>query len=244
MRRHFCIAILAIAAQGQSFDVASVKPNRAGIGEGAPSEKITASPGSLTMQNVSLQTCIKWAYALRDFQISGPAWLTSERYDISAKSTAPASEPELRLMLRALLADRLKLKTRMEMQVKPVYALVVAKNGPKLHRALDGDPSFGPLGGELVFRSFSMPDLADRLSSRPFKLDLPVLDRTGLDGRFDFALKLATSPDELKHTLEGMEQGPSIFVFFQDQLGLKLESRKGPIEMLILDSAEKIPTAN
>jgi uncharacterized protein (TIGR03435 family) len=244
MRHCFCVAILAIAAQGQSFDVASVKPNRAGIGENAPREKITASPGSLTMQNVSLQTCIKWAYGLRDFQISGPGWLSSERYDIAAKASGPATEQELRLMLRALLADRFKLKTRTETKEKPVYALVVAKNGPKLHRSLDDDPSFGPVGGELVFRNFSMPDLADRLSSRPFKLDLPVLDRTGLDGRFDFALKLANGPDELKHTLEGMEQGPSIFVYFQDQLGLKLESRKGPIEMLILDSGEKIPAAN
>jgi uncharacterized protein (TIGR03435 family) len=148
-------------------------------------------------------------------------------------------------MLRALLAERFKLKTRIETKEKPVYALVVAKNGPKLHAAVkDGDPSFRPVGGELVFLNFSMADLADRLSSRPFKLDLPVFDRTGIDGRFDFALKLATNPDELKHTLEGMEQGPSIFVFFQDQLGLKLEARKGPVEILIVESAEKIPAEN
>src|SRR5580698_1440519 len=135
MRHCFCVAILAIAAQGQSFDVASVKPNRAGIGENAPREKITASPGSLTMQNVSLQTCIKWAYGLRDFQISGPGWLASEKYQIAAKAPGPAPEPELRLMLRALLSERFKLKTHMETKEKPVYELVVAKNGPKLHAA-------------------------------------------------------------------------------------------------------------
>ncbi len=89
-----------------------------------------------------------------------------------------------------------------------------------------------------------MADLADKLASRPFKLDLPVLDRTGLEGRFDFALKLASNDNELKHTLEGMEQGPSIFVFFQEQLGLKLESRKSPIDVLVIDSVEKIPTGN
>jgi uncharacterized protein (TIGR03435 family) len=243
MNHHFLAAMMAITLADQ-FEVASVKPNKVGSGETAPREKITASPGSLTMQSVSLQTCIKWAYGLRDFQISGPGWLTSERYDIAAKASASASEQELRVMLRALLADRFKLKTRLETKEKPVYTLVVAKNGPKLNLAKDGDPSFGPAGGELVFRNFSMADLADRLSSRPFKLDLPVLDRTGLDGRFDFALKLATNPDELKHTLEGMEQGPSIFVFFQDQLGLKLESRKGPVEMLIIESAEKVPAEN
>ena len=84
----------------------------------------------------------------------------------------------------------------------------------------------------LVFRNCSMADLADKLASRPFKLDLPVLDRTGLEGRFDFALKLASNDNELKHTLEGMEQGPSIFVSLQEQLGLKLESRKSPIDVL------------
>lgn len=247
MHHYFLAAVMAIPLAGtDQFEVATVKPNRIASagGESAPREKITASPGSLTMQSVSLQMCIKWAYGLRDFQISGPGWITSEKYDIAAKSSGPASESDLRVMLRALLTDRFKLKIRMETKEKPVYELVVAKNGPKLHRALDGDPSFGPVGGELVFRSFSMADLADRLSSRPFKLDLPVLDRTGLDGRFDFALKLANNDAELKHTLEGMEQGPSILVFFQDQLGLKLESRKGPIEMLIVESAEKIPAAN
>jgi uncharacterized protein (TIGR03435 family) len=247
MHIYFLAAILAVAFAGpDQFEVASVKPNRVGNagGESAPREKITASPGSLTMQSVSLQTCLKWAYGLRDFQISGPGWLTSERYDIVAKASGPSTEVELRAMLRTLLADRFKLKSHVETKEKPVYELIVAKNGPKLRAAKDGDPSFGPAGGELIFRNFSMADLADRLSSRPFKLDLPVLDRTGLDGRFDFALKLATNPDELKHTLEGMEQGPSIFVFFQDQLGLKLESRKGPVEMLVVESAEKIPSEN
>jgi uncharacterized protein (TIGR03435 family) len=247
MHHYFLAAMMAIPLAGaDQFEVASVKPNRIATagGEGAPREKITASPGSLTMQSVSFQTCIKWAYGLRDFQISGPSWITSEKYDIAAKASGAASEQELRLMLRALLTDRFKLKTRMETKDKPVYELVVAKNGPKMHPAKDDAPSFGPVGGELVFQNFSMADLADRLSSRPFKLDLPVLDRTGLDGRFDFALKLASNAAELKHTLEGMEQGPSILVFFQDQLGLKLESRKGPIEMLIVESAEKIPAAN
>jgi uncharacterized protein (TIGR03435 family) len=101
-----------------------------------------------------------------------------------------------------------------------------------------------PSGGELVFRNCSMADLAEKLANRPFKLDLPVLDRTGLEGRFDFALKLASNDNELKHTLEGMEQGPSIFVFFQDQLGLKLELKKAPLDVLIIDSVERIPIGN
>jgi uncharacterized protein (TIGR03435 family) len=182
------------------------------------------------MQNVTLQTAIKWAHAMRDFQIAGgPSWLTSERYDISAKSPAGDQRDDQHEMLRSLLKDRFKLTAHLEKKDRPVYELVVAKNGPKLHAsAKKGDPAFGPSAGELVFRNCSMADLADKLANRPFKLDLPVLDRTGLEGRYDFSLKLASNDNKLKHTLEGMEQGPSIFIFFQDQLGLKLESRKAP----------------
>jgi uncharacterized protein (TIGR03435 family) len=148
-------------------------------------------------------------------------------------------------MLRSLLKDRFKLTAHLEKKDRPVYQLVVAKNGPKLHASTkEGDTSFGPSGGELVFRNCSMADLADKLASRPFKLDLPVLDRTGLEGRYDFSLKLASNDNELKHTLEGMEQGPLIFIFFQDQLGLKLESRKAPIDVLVIESVEKTPTGN
>ena len=235
------ILILLAAAQIQQFEVASVKPNKTATGEAAPREKITATPGSLIMSNVTLQTAIKWAYGLRDFQISGPSWLTQEHYDIAAKSP----EGDQHAMLRSLLQERFKLTAHLEKKDRPVYELVIAKNGSKLHKSSsDGDCSLIPSGGELVFRNCSMTDLADKLANRPFKLDLPVLDRTGLQGRFDFALKLASNDNELKHTLEGMEQGPSIFVFFQEQLGLKLESRKAPIDVLTIDSVEKVPTVN
>jgi uncharacterized protein (TIGR03435 family) len=238
---------LTVGGTIPAFEVASVKPNRIGSAgaEGATREKVTTSPETLTMQNVSLQSCLKWAYGLRDFQISGPGWLATERYDISAKAAASTTEDQLRLMLKTLLTERFKLKTRIEKKDRPVYALVVAKNGPKLHKsATDGASDFGPAGGELVFRNFSMADLADRLSTRPFKLDLPVFDEAGLAGRFDFALRLADNADELKHSLERMEQGPSVFVFFQQQLGLKLETRKAPLDLLVVESAEKVPSGN
>jgi uncharacterized protein (TIGR03435 family) len=240
------LAAMLVFQGAPSFDVASVKPNKLATagGEGAPRENITASPGSLIMRAISLQTAIKWAYSLRDFQISGPGWIQSEKYDINAKGAA-ANDDQLRQMLRTLLADRFQLKIRTERKDRPVYDLVQTKGGAKLHASTkDGAPVFGPSGGELVFRNYSMSDLADRLSSRPFKLDLPVLDRTELDGRFDFALKLAGSDQELKHALEGMEQGPSIFVYFQNQLGLKLETRKGPIETLSVESANRVPSGN
>lgn len=237
------LILLSAHAFSQQFEVASVKPNHIGTagGEHSPRETITATPGSLIMSNVTLQSAIKWAYGLRDFQISGPNWLTSEHYDIAAK----APEGDQHEMLRDLLKDRFKLIAHLEKKDRPVYALVVAKSGSKLRKsASDADCSLLPSGGELVFRNCSMPDLADKLANRPFKLDLPVLDRTGLDGRYDFALKLASNDNELKHTLEGMDQGPSIFIFFQDQLGLKLESHKSPIDVLTIESVQKLPTGN
>jgi uncharacterized protein (TIGR03435 family) len=204
------------------FEAASVTPNRIGNpAESAAREKITATPGALQMHNVSLHTCIKYAYEIRDFQISGPTWLASERFDITAKSSTP--EAELRPMLRTLLADRFQLHASFESRNLKVYDLVASESGPRLQPSPNpGDSTVGATGGELVFQNYSMAELADRLASRPFKLDRPVIDRTQLQGRFDFALKPA---DEI-----------------ETQLGLKLEAQQTPIEVLIIESVEKIPS--
>jgi uncharacterized protein (TIGR03435 family) len=238
------LILLSTPAFAQQFEVASIKPNHLGTagGENSPREKITTNPGALIMTNVTLQTAIKWAYSLRDFQISGaPSWLATEHYDIAAR--APSGDQHE--MLRSLLNDRFKLTAHLEKKDRSAYALVLAKGAGKLHpSSSDGDCSLTPSGGELVFRNCSMQDLADKLANRPFKLDLPVLDRTGLEGPFDFALKLAANDNELKHTLEGMEQGPSILIYFQNQLGLKLESRKASVDVLVIESVQKLPTEN
>ncbi len=244
--RAAALAILCILdAKSQIFEVASVKPNRIGNagGEGSNRESISASPLSLAMRNVTLSSCLKWAYGVKSFQIDGPGWLTSERYDIMAKAAGAVREDEIRLMLRALLAERFKLTLRRESRELPVYALVVARKGLKLRQAAgEGDSRMSPEGGDLVFRNFSMAELAERLSTIPFKVDRPVVDETGLDGRFDFHLKLASGGAELKTTLEGMDRGVAIFAYFQEQLGLKLEGRKAPVDVLVIEHAEKVPT--
>jgi uncharacterized protein (TIGR03435 family) len=235
----------------REFAVASVKASQRGNagGEGSEREKISISPGGLIMRNVSLRSCIRWAYGVRDYQISGPGWLASERYEIAAKSSAPASSDELRQMAQKLLADRFKLTLHRESRELPVYAMVAGKKGAKLRPAAGGETTMLPLGGALVFRNCSMAELADRLGARPFSLDRLVLDKTGLDGAFDFTLKFSDNAGDLKHTLEGMEQGggdqgPSMFTILEGQLGLAFKTQRAPVASLVIDHAEKIPTEN
>jgi uncharacterized protein (TIGR03435 family) len=256
MREIVCASLMVFTSGGAlgqasavstAFEVASVKTNQTsrGGGEGSERENIASSPGSLTMLNVSLRSCILWAYRVRTYQISGPASLSSDRYDIVAKTSSPAADDQLRLMLQTLLADRFKLALHREKKELPVYWLVAGKGGPKILAAAgEGNSTMRPAGGGLEFRNFSMPELADRLSARPFSVDRPVLDKTGLSGLFDFTIKLADNAAELKHTLEGMERGGSDFALFLEQLGLKLQAQKGPAEILVINRVEKAPVEN
>jgi uncharacterized protein (TIGR03435 family) len=241
------VLLISTGAFGQSFEVASVKPNttaHAG-GEGSERENISSTPGGLTMRNVSLRTGIQWAYEVRGYQVSGPAWLATERYDIVAKTSSAASEEQLRRMLQALLADRFKLVLHRESRELPVYLLVAGRRGTRLQASNgEGDSSMQPAGGGLEFRNYSMPAFAERLSTRPFSFDRPVLDETGLTGRFDFTMKLADNATELKRTLEGMEHGGPDFAAFLEPLGLRLQPQKGPVEILVIDAAEKMPGGN
>src|SRR5260370_32828399 len=114
------MVISSCAAFGQStqpaFEVASVKPSligRAG-GEGSRREKVDHTPGSITMRNASMKSCIQWAYDVKSFQVTGPGWLETERYDVAAKAADPAPEAQLRLMLQTLLADRFKVTLHRE----------------------------------------------------------------------------------------------------------------------------------
>ena len=230
----------------QAFDVASIKVNRSIFkGEGGEREGFVVQPGSLSLTNVTLQACVKWAYSVRDFQIAGaPGWFGTERFDIHAKASGAASEQEMKAMLQALLAERFQLKLRRETKDVPILALVAGKGGPKLRPAGESVPgSMRPENGFLVFKNMTLPEFADRLSRRPFSLDRPVVDLTGVKGSYDFALKLADDAMGLKLGLE-RNDGPSLFDVLPQQLGLKLESRKGPAEVLVIESANKTPTEN
>src|SRR5262252_3570945 len=147
--RRMITSVLAMAAYGvlgqtaPELDTASVKMNAIHEvnGEGRPRSAINATPGYLTAQNATLSQYIQWAYNVQTFQVSGPAWIDSERYDISARSQGPAPKEQLRLMLQALLKDRFQLTLHRETKDMAGYALVVAKGGPKLHESTgEGEP--------------------------------------------------------------------------------------------------------
>ena len=239
----------AHAQVSPSFEVASVRTSTlAGKdGEGSSPEAIEFSRTTLTMRNVTLGACIRWAYDFKEFQIVGPGWLSSDRYDIIAKATNSVPLPQLRLMLQTLLADRFRLAAHREFRVASVYALRVGDRKLRL-QPTKSDTASGmrPSGGALEFHNMSMADLADRLHGRPFGIDRPVVDKTDLAGAFDFTMKLAPNDAELKSSLERREseQDTSLFIRPLRELGLKLNAERGPVEHLIVDHAERKPVEN
>jgi uncharacterized protein (TIGR03435 family) len=237
IRRGLCflILLLPLAAFGQdnamksAFDVASVKPSAPGSSGGG----ITPAPDGLTARNVTLLFCIRIAYDVQDYQISGPDWLTTEQYDIAAKTDTQVNQDQLRLMLRALLAERFKLALHREEKTRSAYELVVGANGPKLTEAkVDEKGGVTASIGHLAFTAAPMSALVRRLSQQ---LHEPVSDLTGLKGIYDFTLDW-----EQNDTVPG----PSLFTAVQEQLGLKLEAKKVSIEALIVDHADRAPAAN
>ena len=217
---------------------------------------IGVAPGGVfNATNVTLKTLIQQAYDIRDFQVSGgPGWLDTQRYDIVAKGNGSGpSEAEMRTMtdeqrksfeqqllakLRTLLADRFQLKVHRETKELPVYVLGLAKNGPKFQAATDGDITRSGLnqrrgeGGKSDVTVTRMP-LSNLVKFLSGQVGRTVLDQTGLKGNYD--LKFSFAPD----LAPGDTDGPSIFTAIQDQLGLKLEAQKGPVEVMVIDSVEK-----
>jgi uncharacterized protein (TIGR03435 family) len=313
----------ALFAQNPTFEVASIKAT-------APQEmgrvmvRMGGDPGRIDWVNVSLRDVIRTAYGVKDYQVSGPDWMTSARFDIQAKYPPDTPIETRNLMLQALLAERFGLKVHKESKETQTYSLVVGKNGHKLKKAdpnkmttmmLDGPggpgianrnvqtgpggpsgsataaaggaatggasvgggragaPAGGPGGpgggrgmtmmrmegpGKLHMTSMgtTLPNLAEMLARQVGK---PVFDETKLEGPFDIDLEFkpeAGMGGMIRMAGPGMPHGdgsgpapdaveaPSIFTAVQDQLGLKLESKKGPIETIVVDSANKTPTEN
>jgi uncharacterized protein (TIGR03435 family) len=242
------------------FEVASVKPTPPGAGG---SVFRFAPGGRLIITNITLKTMITRAFRVLGFQIyGGPSWLDSARFDASATS-ANAKDSEMPEMLQALLADRFQLIVRHEMRELPVYALTLAqkdgKLGPNLTASRDGgctprDPNRpGPpnpenpwtpgcggwIRGDGRFAARSVP-VSGILPVFSSTLDRKVIDKTGLSGIFD--IDLQWNEDDDGPTASDSDH-PSIFTAFQEQLGLKLESQKGPVEILVIVRAEK-PSEN
>jgi uncharacterized protein (TIGR03435 family) len=221
-------------AQTPSFDAASIKTDWSLGGMSA----IRVSRGRVVMENVSMKKVILNAYGIpddRDYALIGPGWLATERFDVDA--TFPGNTPpeQLRLMLQSLLAERFKLALHKETRQLPMYAFTVAKGGPKIHPVEEGQPKTSGSAGHMEATRIGMRKLADLLARQE---GVPVTDSTGLAGVFD--LTLDWSPDNASPS----DSGASIFSALQEQLGLKLETRKGPVEVVVIDAVEKTPTAN
>jgi uncharacterized protein (TIGR03435 family) len=220
-----------------SFEVASVKPSKAEPG----SSKVNTDKGRMSMRNVTLKRCIRSAYGVPEVQIfGGPKWLDENRFDINAKAAGPAEDPELMIMLQPLLAERFNLLVRRETRTFSGYALVLAKGGLKAKASTPGTRSQTDSGrGRIKADVCTMEKLALRLSS---ELGVPVTDLTGTAGPFDFNLEW--TPDDMKaKPTADLPSGPSIFSALQEQLGLKLEARKVPTEVIVVDRAE-LPSEN
>jgi len=228
--------------QPLTYEVTSIKPNNSS----RPGASTHTFAGLFTATNTTVRYLIQYAYSLRDFQVAGgPTWIGSEKYDIEAKSGSKAEDHEFSSMMRSILADRFQLKFHRETREVPVYALVLAKSGPKLASARqDEKSSMDANRGELTVRNATVADLASILSNT---LDRKVIENTGLTGHYNLTLKW--TPDDSQAQPQkadlrlGSSKGPSIFTAIQEQLGLKLESTKAPLEVFVIDSAQK-PSGN
>ena len=230
--RQLLVLALAVAAwaQGPVFEVASVRLAEAGV----KGMNIRRDPaGGISAWNVNLRTLIVLAYNIQDFQLSGgPRWMAAQRYDVIAKAPAGVQKSDTWPMLRALLAERFHLVVHRETRESAVYELSVAKGGLKIHPAtrLQGEADDWCRQGSGHLQCYMMPmaNLALTLSGT---LKRRVVDRTGVEGKFDLVLDWA--PDN------AAGDGPSIFTAIQELLGLRLEAAKGPVEMVVVDGAEK-----
>jgi uncharacterized protein (TIGR03435 family) len=219
-----------------TFEVATIKPSRLSrlYSEGGKRERIVIAPNAVQLDNVSLSDCVQFAYNVKVYQVFGPDWLSQERYDIAARAGQPASKAELRVMLQAFLAERFQLKLHRETRTGPVYALVVHKTAPRLRPAQSGQTAgMSVLDGSIAFQHVTMPEFAELLSGLA-AIDRPVVDKTDLEGAFDITLKSAA---------RGAPEDTSSIFAAVEEVGFKLERRKGPVEVLIVDHADK-PSRN
>lgn len=233
------VVCLCGAVYGQQFEVASIKPSN---GDGASASGMNTGQGRVHAVNVTLKRCIMGAYGVGPNQIlGGPDWLESDRFDIIAKAEQPVGDQILMTMMQKLLAERFKLAVHREAKPIKAYVLEVAKNGAKLEKG-DGQRSQTSNGrGNIVAKNSTMDHFAEVLARQ---MDLPVVNHSGLDGVYN--LKLQWTPDSSRPAkpAEGaVFEGPSIFTALQEQLGLRLQAQKVPVDVLVIDHAEK-PSAN
>jgi uncharacterized protein (TIGR03435 family) len=255
-----------------AFEVASIRPAAPQNGPVRSLGGVRSDPGRVSYTNVTLRQLLQRAYGVRPPQIAGPGWLDGDRFDIVAKLPEGATEDRVPRMLQNLLVERFQLELRVEKKEMPVYALVAGKNGPKLEKAEEGEPPPGPGKGGINIGTGSLPGwvritathatlslFADSLS---IMMDRPVIDETAMQGRYNFTFE--TSADDIavkKPGPAGPDGGgaakgdggpapspdstpaPSLFTAIQ-KVGLRLEPRKAPLDFIVVEKGNRVPTEN
>jgi len=241
-----------------TFEVASIKRNTSG----SDAARVSAQTGRLTVTNNPLRNIIRNAWSLQAFQIvGGPDWINTDRWDIVAKAEGNPRGPELLAMVQSLLADRFKLVTHRETREMPIYALVLARPdrtfGPNLRASSTdcekevsaaiarggGPPSDGKvlcgmrtINGRLEMNAVPMANLARNLSPIAGR---SIVDKTGLSGGFDATLTWTPDAGGSPEATPAADGAPSLFTAIQEQLGLKLDAQRGPVDVLVIDSVQR-----
>jgi uncharacterized protein (TIGR03435 family) len=234
-----------------SFEVATIKPSK----PDTPGRVLTVRGTRVIAVNMTMVALINQAYGIQTKQIvNAPPWMESDKFDITAQPDTPGvpSVEQIKIMIQKLLADRLQMKFHREQREMAAYILTVAKNGPKLKKNED-DPSglpslFFQQLGVLSVHNATIAEFAGIMQSAV--LDRPVVDQTGLQGKWDFILKW--TPDESQFAglgikvpppSEAADAPPPLFTAIQEQIGLKLNAEKAPVPVLVIDHIEK-PSEN
>jgi uncharacterized protein (TIGR03435 family) len=240
------------STKGPVFEVASITPCKPGTPE-PPMEhagivQFTFPGGRFNASAATLKSLVEWAYGIQPAQHSGgPSWINTDRYDIRATAADNATDAQMKLMLRALLAERFQLTFHHEPRDLTVYVISAGKNAAKLTQPKDGEVHalrMAPQTGQdqkvasyrIIGTRYSVAELADVFARQ---LGRVILDRTGLKGEFDFTIDLTPDESHPNPIDEGMLLGA-----LRDQIGLTVKSEKTPVDILTIDSAEKVVAGN
>lgn len=225
-----------------SFAVATIKPHD----PASQRQGFSTNADRVNIRDESVVSMIVFAYSLNKEQVVGaPSWASNDAYEIEGKADA-VGQPSLRQeqeMVQKLLADRFQLKFHREKRVLSVYAIRIAKGGPKLSPAANPNNQLDQTGngsGTVQSIKYTSCSMADFAFGEQFFFDRPVIDQTGLPGRYDFTIRYTS--DESRAT-DDPNAPPGIFTAVQEQLGLKIESTKAPADVLVIDHVER-PSAN
>jgi len=239
------LAAMAFAQSDSAFDAVSIKPAQPARGmDGMPAIKPT--PGMVVMRNTSIKSAIGWAYRVTDGQVTGPDFIDSQRFDIIAKASGPAAEDALRLMAQAMLKERFKLEFHRQTKEMQTYVLSIGKNGFKGKEAkTEGDMAMEPNQAAMSV-TISRAPISQLVNMLGQIVRAPIVDNTGLTGRYDLTLNIAKYAADMAERGKEISMDPMAMIvpILQEELGLKIESKKIPLDLLIIDHLEKSPIAN